>query len=71
MKKNAVGHMMLPKENAKSLLRRSHIIPKLLCLLCAIVIWLLIVNFMPTDNRNDNNQSIYQLQDDTSDSINL
>ena len=71
MKKNAVGHMMLPKENATSFLRRSHILPKLLCLLSAIVIWLLIVNLAPTDHRNDNNPSIYQLQDAASDSFDL
>ena len=53
MKKNAVGHMMMPKESAASFLRRSHILPKLLCLLVAIVIWLCIVNLLPADVRGD------------------
>ena len=69
MKKNAIGHMMLPKESATSFLRRGHILPKLLCLLSAIVIWLLIVNLMPTDQPSNNDQSIYQLQDIASDSF--
>ena len=63
MKKNAVGHMMMPKESAASFLRRSHIRPKLLCLLVAIVIWLCIVNLLPADVRGDQEQPSDQLQD--------
>ena len=69
MKKNAVGHMMLPKESATSWLRRSHILPKLLCLLSAIVIWLVIVNLLPTEQHDANQQSIVQLQDVAADSF--
>lgn len=44
MKRNAIGHMMAPKETAKSRLRRWDIFYRLLCLLLAISFWLLIVN---------------------------
>ena len=44
MKKNAIGHMMAPKETAKGRLRRWDIFPRLICLLLAIVFWLMIVN---------------------------
>ena len=62
MKKNAIGHMMLPKESAASWLRRSHLLPKLLCLLSAIVIWLVIVNLLPTEPHDTNQPSTVQLQ---------
>ena len=62
MKKNAIGHMMLPKESAASWLRRSHLLPKLLCLLSAIVIWLVIVNLLPTETHDTNQPSTGQLQ---------
>ena len=62
MKKNAIGHMMLPKESAASWLRRSHLLPKLLCLLSAIVIWLVIVNLLPTETHDTNQPSTVQLQ---------
>lgn len=62
MKKNAIGHMMLPKESADSWLRRSHLLPKLLCLLSAIVIWLVIVNLLPTEPHDTNQPSTVQLQ---------
>ncbi len=69
MKKNAIGHMTVPKESAASFLRRSHILPKLLCLLSAILIWLLIVNLVPADKQNDESLSMYQLQDIAVDSF--
>lgn len=62
MKKNAIGHMMLPKESAASWLRRSHLLPKILCLLSAIVIWLVIVNLLPTEPHDTNQPSTVQLQ---------
>ena len=43
-KKNIVGHMMLPKESAGNALKRWQILPRLLCLLLAVLIWLLVVN---------------------------
>ena len=62
MKKNAIGHMMLPKESAASWLRRSHLLPKLLCLLSAIVIWLVLVNLLPTEPHDTKQPSTVQLQ---------
>ena len=44
MKKNAIGHMAAPKETAGSRIRRWNIIPRLLCLLLAVFLWLVIVN---------------------------
>ncbi|MBR7151434.1 MAG: hypothetical protein IKD02_03720 [Clostridia bacterium] len=44
MKKNAIGHMMAPKETVKKRLRRWDILPRLFCLLLAMLLWLLIVN---------------------------
>lgn len=44
MKKNAIGHMVAPKETAGSRIRRWNIIPRLLCLLLAVFLWLIIVN---------------------------
>ena len=48
MKKNVVGHMMARKETVSGRLRRWHILPKLLCLLVALVLWLVIVNLQDT-----------------------
>lgn len=56
MKKNAVGHMMAPKETAKNRFRRWDILPRLCCLLLAILLWILIVDAkgsnkeLPPDN---------------------
>lgn len=44
MKKNAIGHMVAPKETAGHRIRRWNIIPRLLCLLLALFLWLVIVN---------------------------
>lgn len=44
MKKNAIGHMMAPKETVKKRLRHWDILPRLFCLLLALLLWLLIVN---------------------------
>ena len=51
MKKNVVGHMMAEKEPILAKFRRWNIIPKLLCLLLALLIWLLVFHFEP---RYDN-----------------
>lgn len=48
MKKNAIGHMMAPKETAKKRLRRWDVFPRILCLLLAMLLWLLIVNTQDT-----------------------
>lgn len=47
--KNALGHMSLKKESANSRVRRLRILPKLFCLLLAILIWLLVVNLADVD----------------------
>ncbi len=44
MKKNIVGHMMAPKESKMSRFKRLDLLPRFLCLLLALIIWLLIVN---------------------------
>lgn len=44
MKKNAIGHMVAPKESAGSKIRRWNLLPRLLCLLLAVLFWLLVVN---------------------------
>ena len=44
MKKNAIGHMMAPKTTLKGRLRRWDIFYRLLCLLLAMLLWLMIVN---------------------------
>ena len=62
MKKNAVGHMTMRKESATSFLRRANVIPKLLCLLSALLIWLLIVNLMPTDQSTGTDEATHQMQ---------
>ena len=40
MKKNAISHMQPPKESVGSWFRRWQILPRLLCLILALVIWL-------------------------------
>ena len=43
-KKNIVGHMMMPRESAGNWFRRWQILPRLLCLVVAVILWLVIVN---------------------------
>ena len=57
MKKNVVGHMMAAKEPVKARLRRWDLLPRLICLLLALLIWLLIVNLNTKDNRESNERS--------------
>ena len=40
MKKNAIVHMSAKKETVGSWFRRWHILPRLICLLLALIIWL-------------------------------
>ena len=42
MKKNAIGHMGAAKQPVSEKIRHWRILPKLLCLLLALVIWLAI-----------------------------
>lgn len=58
MKKNIVGHMMKPKESAGSFLRSLNIIPRVVCLLLALAIWLLIVNLNPSEKNGETEQSV-------------
>ena len=43
-KRHIVGHMMVPKESAGGWFRRWQILPRFLCLIVAILLWLLIVD---------------------------
>ena len=43
-KKEIVVHMTAPKQGRVGFLKRIHLIPMLLCLLAAIVVWLFVVN---------------------------
>ena len=56
--KNALGHYNKKKEAAENPVKRKHVWPVLLCLLLAIVIWLLVCNNPDTDYRKN---SFYQL----------
>ncbi len=44
MKKNIIGHMTAPHESAGKRLRRMDLIRKFLCLVLALMIWLIIEN---------------------------
>lgn len=43
-KKDVIGHMTAPKEGKIHFLKRIQLVPLLLCLLAAIIIWLFVVN---------------------------
>ncbi|MBQ9132614.1 MAG: hypothetical protein IJX62_09130 [Clostridia bacterium] len=51
MKKNVIGHMTAPKESVSGRLRRWNILPKLLCLLVALALWLVIVATQSVNDR--------------------
>ncbi len=44
MKKKVIGHMVAPKEDTRSRFRRMDVLPRFVCLLLALLIWLLIAN---------------------------
>ncbi|MBO5295319.1 MAG: hypothetical protein J6B71_08780 [Clostridia bacterium] len=44
MKKNAIARMTAPKETVGSRFRNLHILPRFLCLLLALVLWLAVVH---------------------------
>jgi len=50
MKKNALVHMEAQKETVGSWFRRWHILPRLICLLLALVIWLAV--YQATDRAD-------------------
>ena len=43
-KKNVIGHMAVSKDKNHKWYRRFGVIPRLICLILAILIWLVIVN---------------------------
>ncbi len=45
-KKNVIAHMTAPKEGKVHFLKRIQLLPLLLCLLAAIIIWLCVVNMV-------------------------
>lgn len=55
MKKNIIGHMMMTKKPERSLWKRLDLVPKLLCILLALMIWLLAVN-VPSDETPSQGQ---------------
>lgn len=54
MKKNVIGHMMASKEPVAARLRRWNVLPKLFCLLLALVIWLAVTEL---NNSNSDGES--------------
>ena len=57
MKKNIVGHMTMPKPSKKTVWRRLDLIPRLLCLLLALIIWLFVSNINANDPQPQNEVS--------------
>lgn len=53
MKKNALGHMNLPSETVGSKLRRWMVLPRLICVLLALVIWLAVTQFSPASGQKE------------------
>lgn len=53
MKKNIVGITISQKAPKKSKWKRLDLIPRLLCLLLALIVWLLVVNFQGEAPRQD------------------
>ena len=44
MKKNIIGHMVAPSETRKGLFDKLDLVPRIICLLLALLIWLFVVN---------------------------
>ena len=57
MKKNVVGHMMAPKVSKKTRLKRLNLFSRFLCLLIALVVWLLVVNLQNEGAYDPDDQS--------------
>lgn len=62
MKKNIVGHVTKPHESAGSALRSFHPLARLVCLLLALLIWLLIVNLNPGERKDQTNDPVHTEQ---------
>ena len=52
MKKKGTGHMSAPKESFGSKLK--HWLPRLICLIMALFLWLLITNMQAAQDGGDN-----------------
>jgi len=57
-KKNVVGHMVASKNATQGWFRRLNILPRVLCLLIAVAIWLLVVNVMPSEKDGEQARSL-------------
>ena len=51
--KNTLGHYNKKKEAAENQVRRLRFLPFIICLLLAVVIWLLVVNLSDTDYKKN------------------
>lgn len=51
MKKNVVGDLVAPKKYEKNWFKRFDLLPRLLCVLLALVVWLLVVNTEHNDQK--------------------
>jgi hypothetical protein len=51
--KNVIGHIVASKNAPQGWFRRLNILPRVLCLLAAILIWLLVVNMTPSDRYEE------------------
>ena len=49
--KNVVGNMVASKNAPRGWFRRLNILPIVICLLTAVLIWLLVVNMTPSDRH--------------------
>ena len=56
MKKNAIARMTSPKETVGSRFRKLNILPRLICLLLSMVIWLAVTNLKMSE-KDDNARS--------------
>lgn len=56
-KKKIVGHMMAPEESVVSRVRRWQILPRLWCLILALLIWLAVVNLNSAEADKERGQN--------------
>lgn len=64
MKKNVVGHMVATKDKTTGRLRRWDVLPRLICLLLALVIWLAITNMIKVER--DQNEAPIEVEESLS-----
>lgn len=51
-KKNIIGHMAAPRESVGGRIRKMELLPRLVCLLLAIVIWLAVVQLTSSSEKD-------------------